>query len=276
MLLDVAAPLVLFSGTHIGLSNVREPIIDAMGRAADAVGLVGLDITINTDEMSTADGAAFWPTADVAGRQLFRGAYSAIAFATLGATLSAYASSHAPNAPLDALSATNVAALTVAALAQAISLTSLANPSPLSLVPAFVPDEAGDYRRDDSLKLRPYGLTRITRHPLILPVLPWGIAQAVLAGGGLEDWVVFGGLGLYAVAGCWAQDARAQRSAAVGTVFAKGDLRPFYESTSFAPFVAIADGRQSLADAASEISPVALAAGAVLGAVIEWKTALVL
>ena len=31
----------------------------------------------------------------------------------------------------------------------------------------------------------------------------------------------FGGLGLYAVAGCWAQDARAQRSAAVGTVFAR-------------------------------------------------------
>ena len=94
-------------------------------------------------------------------------------------------------------------------------------------------------------------------------------AWAVLAGGGLEDWVVFGGLGLYAVAGCWAQDARAQRSAAVGTVFAKGDLRPFYESTSFAPFVAIADGRQSLADAASEISPVALAAGEVEAG--AWK-----
>ena len=91
MLLDVAAPLLLFSGTHIGLSNVREPIITSLGRAADVIGLVGTDIKINTDEMSTADGAAFWPTADVAGRQLFRGAYSAIAFATLGATLSAYA-----------------------------------------------------------------------------------------------------------------------------------------------------------------------------------------
>lgn len=59
MLLDVAAPLVLFSGTHIGLSNVREPIITAMGRAADGVGLVGLDIEINTERMSSGDGAAF-------------------------------------------------------------------------------------------------------------------------------------------------------------------------------------------------------------------------
>ena len=68
--------------------------------------------------------------------------------------------------------------------AQAISIASLLNPSPLSLVPGVEEDETalGGIKRDDRRKLRPYGLTRITRHPLILPVVPWGAANALLAG----------------------------------------------------------------------------------------------
>ena len=68
--------------------------------------------------------------------------------------------------------------------------------SPLSLVPGFEADAAalGGVKRDDSLKLRPYGLTRITRHPLILPVVPWGVANALLAGAHPPDLVVFLGL----------------------------------------------------------------------------------
>ena len=61
----------------------------------------------------------------------------------------------------------------VAALSAALSLASLGNASPLSLVPGFAKDEAAPMGlvRDDSLKLRPFGLTRITRHPLILPMV---------------------------------------------------------------------------------------------------------
>ena len=99
-------------------------------------------------------------------------------------------------------------------------------------------------KRDDSLKLRPYGLTRITRHPLILPVVPWGLANALLTGGRAADVVLFFGLALYALVGCYAQDLRAAEAAEVGTVFAKGDLTAFYATTSFVPFQAILDGRQ--------------------------------
>lgn len=78
-------------------------------------------------------------------------------------------------------------------------------------------------RRDDGRKLSPCGLTRLTRHPLILPVVPWGCANALLAGGHAPDLALFGGLALYAVAGCYAQDLRAQASAQVGAL---GRLRP--------------------------------------------------
>merc|ERR1719162_184246 len=95
----------------------------------------------------------------------------------------------------------------VASIAQGISLASLVNPSPLSLVPGFEADDDAPLKlkRDGSLKLRPYGLTRITRHPLILPVVPWGLANAILTGGRAPDLVIFLGLAAYAVAGCKAQ-----------------------------------------------------------------------
>jgi uncharacterized membrane protein len=186
----------------------------------------------------------------------------------------------------------------VATLAGAFSLASLVNASPLGLVPSFrrkgdddddeigasVPTDgstmattttttAGDMllgiTRDDALKFDPKGLTRITRHPLILPVVPWGIATSVLVGGQSSDVILFGGLSLYAIAGCYCQDLRVLREeGSVGTVFFvsnDGDdnkgtntdkntatktminqkLRSFYNKTSFLPFQALFDGRQS-------------------------------
>lgn len=197
----------------------------------------------------------------------------------------------------------------VSSLSLAFSLASLVNASPLGLMPSFrrsddadadaetaasVPGgtplatttttttaaaaAAGDtllgITRDDTLKYDPKGLTRITRHPLILPVFPWGIATAVLVGGKPSDFVFFGGLSLYAVAGCYCQDLRVLREeGSVGTVFfgsgddetinngnsvsasvaaaavsartIQGKLRTFYDETSFLPFRALMDGRQS-------------------------------
>ena len=62
----------------------------------------------------------------------------------------------------------------------------------------------------------------------------------------------------------------------VGTVFSDsatgsdGALTAFYRDTSFAPFGAILDGRQSLAQARAEVPLSALAGGLVVGAAIEW------
>ena len=141
-------------------------------------------------------------------------------------------------------------------------------------------------RRDDTLKFTTRGLTRITRHPLILPVVPWGFATAYLAGGRSCDCILFGGLSIYALAGCFAQDLRVIREeGSVGTVFQteskerlegndedeKTQLRSFFEETSFIPFKAVLDGRQSLDDIIKEGPWLQFAAGTVLGAVLQDK-----
>ncbi len=184
----------------------------------------------------------------------------------------------------------------VATLSGAFSLASLVNASPLGLMPSFrqkeeddsdfssarvssvnramtAPQTAGDtllgITRDDSLKFDPKGLTRITRHPLILPVFPWGIATSVLAGGQTFDSILFCGLSFYSIAGCYCQDLRVLRQeGSVGTTFfASNDddgtaaqsettidekLRVFYDETSFLPFQALLDGRQTWAAMAQE------------------------
>ncbi len=176
---------------------------------------------------------------------------------------------------------------TVATLSFAASIASLFNASPLSLMPGFqtasseqqqhaqkvqVQDSTpiAGLTRNDSLKLQPKGLTRITRHPLILPVVPWGIATSHLAGGRVMDWILFGGLALYAVAGCACQDLRIMnQEGSVGTVFQPSylssssssssnvddndkSLEGFFANTSFVPFAAVLDGRQSMNDIGRE------------------------
>ena len=117
--------------------------------------------------------------------------------------------------------------------------------------------------------MRPHG---ITRHPLILPVVPWGIANAALAGLHTPDVALFIGLAVYSLFGCYAQDLRVEGSNQVGTVFNDGALADFYASTSFVPLVAIADGRQSFQQARQEIPWNGLASGLLLGGAIEWAT----
>ena len=138
-------------------------------------------------------------------------------------------------------------------------------------------------RRDDSLKFTTRGLTRITRHPLILPVVPWGLATAYLAGDRPCDYILFGGLSIYAIAGCFAQDLRVMREeGSVGTVFQiesreqaesghgeREQLRSFFDATSFVPFQAVFDGRQRLDDIVREVPWLQLIAGTVAGVFIE-------
>ena len=143
-------------------------------------------------------------------------------------------------------------------------------------------------RRDDTLKFTARGLTRITRHPLILPVVPWGFATAQLAGGRPCDLILFGGLSVYAIAGCFCQDLRVIREeGSVGTVFQtesmdtkegvseeeqeRTQLRSFFEQTSFIPFKAVFDGRQSLVDIRSEAPWLQFFIGMVVGVFMEEK-----
>ena len=265
---ELALYVGLFSATHVGLSAVRDPIISGLGRAASALSLVGRDVRLPS--IWLGDGSALdeatgqelvFPDEETAGRQLFRIVYSVVAAATLGGSFAAFQAVqlHSPvldwTVPITSSPEARAALFAVASIAQGVSLASLVNPSPLSLVPGFETDPSAplQLKRDDSLKLRPYGLTRITRHPLILPVVPWGLANALVTGGRAADVVLFAGLAVYALVGCYAQDVRAAEAAEVGTVFAKGDLTAFYATTSFVPFQAILDGRQR--------SPIAFGSG---------------
>jgi len=274
---DVAFWIVSFSATHIGLSAARDGIISWLGMFAAQLGLVGTGIELPPLWPGDASGNKVWEDEAQAGRQLFRIFYSLIAAATLQAAFVAYVVA-LPDSPslIEPLSQpARGALLAIGCVAQGIAIASLANPSPLSLVPGFKTDPKafGGLIRDDSLKLRAFGLTRMTRHPLILPVVPWAVANGFLAGGRLVDIVLFGGIAVYALAGCWAQDLRARESAAVGTVFARGDLTQFYETTSFVPFQALFDGRQSWSACFAELSWLSLIIGIALGTALEFATA---
>ena len=187
-----------------------------------------------------------------------------------------------------------------AALSFGASIASLFNASPLGLMPSFEAqssssstssgqqiisstgapgDTVGGIRRDDSLKFTAKGLTRITRHPLILPVVPWGIATSFLAGNRPCDYMLFGGLALYAIAGCYAQDLRVIREeGSVGTVFKPRDsaeegqqLSSFFRETSFVPFAAVLDGRQRIGDIGRELPWIGFVFGTELGWLLEEK-----
>jgi len=273
---DLAELVAAFSVTHIGLSAVREPIINQLGMGADWLGLVDRNLTLPSFWLADSTGYEFWPDRAIAGRQIFRAVYTIIASALLFPALAAYPDVR--NIAVDAFGQNALdaqqfwACFGLAATAQGIAIASLLNPSPLSLVPGFESSDDGSLQRDDKLKLTPRGLTRITRHPLILPVVPWGIANTFLTGRHGCDVAIFIGLALYAIAGCKAQDLRVEGSNQVGTVFEDGALTSFYRDTSFFPFAAIADGRQSFGEVLEELSYSNLACALVLGTLVEAAT----
>ena len=297
---SLAAWVFLFAASHIGLSAIRTILIDRIGKWADEVLGVVDTITWELPDLWPGDDVGqqrIFPDRETTGRQVYRALYTAVSFVTLGAAFQTYldlVSNDTSWSSLISLDETGMlVAHTVASICFGISIASLINPSPLSLVPGFVlppDDKEGStilqarqrkailVERRDSLKLNPRGMTRITRHPLILPVVPWGMATALLVGGRLPDLVLFGGLAVYAVTGCAAQDLRIQKEeGSVGTVFApsassgatasssSSSLQIFYDNTSFVPFAAIVDGRQSGLKAWEEFPFVALLFGCVIG-----------
>ena len=244
-------------------------------------------------------GNKIFPDNLTAGRQIYRALYTAVSFITLGSAFGLYLQSSSLSLRAVESSQSPLLhdiCLFTAALSLGAAIASLFNASPLGLMPSFEgvsqQDEAtvggnaiAGLQRNDALKFTTYGLTRITRHPLILPVVPWGFATAYLMGGRPCDYILFGGLSIYAICGCFAQDLRVIREeGSVGTTFKvesgqilegredeRTQLRLFFEETSFIPFKAVVDGRQSLNDIAREVPWVQFIAGTILGVFIEEK-----
>ena len=309
--------VLAFASSHIGMSATRSTIIASLGEVASALQLVGRDEWKLPGWWpgDSSGGDRLFPDADTAGRQVYRAGYTAVSFATLGSAFAAYlsaASSSGTSAGADAAtlgfvvdgigsdpSSLHSICMGTAALSFGASIASLFNASPLGLMPSFEAqasssstggqqilsststpgDTLGGIRRDDSLKFTAKGLTRITRHPLILPVVPWGIATSYLAGNRPCDYILFGGLALYAVAGCFAQDLRVIREeGSVGTVFKPTDsaeegqqLNSFFQETSFVPFKAVVDGRQNFDDVVAEVPWLGFVVGTGLGWLLEEK-----
>eukprot|EP00536_Pseudo-nitzschia_multiseries_P018675 jgi/Psemu1/229908/e_gw1.2889.8.1 len=272
--------ITAFASSHIGMSAIRQTLINnVFGRflADDVLGIVGTG-KLRLPDFWPGDSSGtneLFPDVETTGRQFYRIFYTVVSFVTLGSSFSIYLGLCSD--PRETLAI--LLGYVVATLSGAFSLASLVNASPLGLMPSFRAQTGGETNntggtttvsagstllgitRDDALKFDPKGLTRITRHPLILPVVPWGVATAVLAGGNPADVILFGGLSLYAIAGCYCQDLRVLREeGSVGTTFVETDktqtttfrLKDFYDQTSFVPLGAVLDGRQSWSSVARE------------------------
>ena len=72
-----------FSVSHIGLSAIREPLIDRLGAAANQVGAVGLGVSLPSIWLADSSGLEVWPDEATAGRQLYRLGYTLVSSALL-------------------------------------------------------------------------------------------------------------------------------------------------------------------------------------------------
>ena len=93
----------------------------------------------------------------------------------------------------------------------------------------------------------PTGVYRITRHPVFMGVAVMGTAHA-LANPFATDVAFFGGIGLFAVVGCWHQDVRKLASDAMYT--------RFHAATAFVPLT-----RRGAMRGLRELSPLAVIVG---------------
>lgn len=277
---EIACSTITFASSHIAMSAIRNELIDRIGSAVDHMNWVGTGVKLPDIWPGDEAGQEIFPTKDIAGRQLYRILYTFVSFSTLGVGFAYYLNSLEQDQLQMVPRHDDVLIYyVIASLASGISIASLINPSPLSLVPVYEQSSGQDknnnaskIRRNDSKKLQVYGLTRITRHPLILPVVPWGIATAMIMGGHTRDFLLFGVLSIYAIAGCAAQDLRVSREeGSVGTVFNpdSSSLQEFFQQTSFVPFQAVLESRQSIDDIVKEFPWWALLAGTAIGYLIQ-------
>jgi len=123
-------------------------------------------------------------------------------------------------------------------LALVLLCCSLFNRTPMGMVP---------------VKAEAYGITRITRHPLNMGFLLFGLAHMLVACSSLE-WAFFGGFVVFSYLSAVHQDKKKAS-------LAEGELDEFIQATSVFPFAAILSGKQPFV--ISEISKL----GVILGLV---------
>ena len=264
--------MLTFAFSHIAMSAKREWLIQKSGKVATSMQIVGTGLKLPSYWPGDSVGKdLLFPDSHTAGRQLYRFGYTLVSVTTLGSAFTTYLTSTSETSPSTLSEHSYALFLACATAANTASLASLVNASPLGLMPGFEQTKEGQIQRNDAQKFIVRGLTRITRHPLILPVVPWGIANSILVGNRLADWILFGGLSLYAIAGCAAQDWRViRKEGSVGTVFEPAEgLQEFFQSTSFIPFGAVMDGRQNLVEIAQEVPWYAIVLGSGVGYKLE-------
>lgn len=170
----------------------------------------------------------------------FQSVYSLVAFATFGWLIYAYTDQiHQGGLWLSyGMNHIVVRVLSEILMVAAFALltTGLINKNPMAMAPA---------------ENRPYGITRITRHPMNMAFALFGIAH-LLVYRFAADWVFFGGFILYGFFGSWHQDHKKN-------TLSQGRLQAFLDQTSIVPFAAILQGRQHLVLA--EISKIGLLFG---------------
>jgi uncharacterized membrane protein len=164
------------------------------------------------------------------GLKAFKGIYTLIAIATFSALFWVYFhDKHAGGLILDR----TLAARHVTELGMLVSVLFLTLAQG-SKSPASTAADISGVRPSS-----PTGIHRITRHPLNTGFALFGLSH-MLVNGTVGDWIFWGGFPLFALVSAWHQD---QRMLASGSP----EFRSFHGQTSFLPFVAILQGRQTMA-----------------------------
>lgn len=180
------------------------------------------------------------------GERGFRAFYSLISFLTFVPLLRVYFAGRHSGPELWALqsgSGLRYTAIAVSALAVAVLIAGFLQPSPVGLAPASP---------------QPYGITRITRHPMFCAFGLWGVGH-VLVNGHLGDVLFFGGFVVFSLVGAAHQDWRKQGEETE-------TLGQFYAQTSLLPFMAVLAGRNRIV--VEEIPWLGLLVGIVAAAAI--------
>jgi len=151
----------------------------------------------------------------------YRGLYSAVAFATLGWMIWAYAA--APREPV--FSGVKVVALVLMPIAFVLLACGFSrNPTIVGADRLLKSDEPAR------------GIIRVTRHPIMWAFILWAAAH-LLARGDVKSLILFGAMLLLAALGSVSLDRRKT---------ANPDWARFAAVTSHVPFVAIAQGRNRI------------------------------